>query len=85
MFRKLKTVLDPDDLSRILGHVGNHFPDLYEMFKKLMDPCGLLFYDMTSIISYSKNLKLVEKGYRPSGSRIQQPAGHDPICYESSR
>ena len=63
--RSLKPNLDPDDLSRILGYVGNHFPDLYEMFRKLMDPGGLLFYDMTSIISYSKNLKLAEKGYNP--------------------
>ena len=28
-----------------------------------MEPGGLLFYDMTSIISYSKNLKLAEEGY----------------------
>ena len=35
------------------------------MFRKLMDPGGLLFYDMTSIISYTKNLKLAEKGYNP--------------------
>ncbi|MCL4420520.1 MAG: hypothetical protein M1477_02385, partial [Candidatus Thermoplasmatota archaeon] len=27
--RKLKPDLDPDELSRILGYVGNHFPDLY--------------------------------------------------------
>ncbi len=64
--RKLKPDLDPDDLSNILGYVGNHFPDLYEMFRKLMEPGGLLFYDMTSIISYSKNLKLAEKGYNPN-------------------
>jgi hypothetical protein len=63
--RSLKPDLDPDDLSRILGYVGIHFPDLYEMFRKLMKPSGLLFYDMTSIISYSKNLKLAEKGYNP--------------------
>ena len=61
--RQLKPDLDPDDLSRILGHVGNHFPDLYEAFRKLMEPDGFLFYDMTSVISYSKNLKPAEKGY----------------------
>ena len=61
--RTLETDLDPDELSRILGYIGNHFPDLYEMFRKVMEPGGLLFYDMTSIISYSKNLKLAEKGY----------------------
>ena len=61
--RSLKPDLDPDDLSRVLAYIGNHFPDLYEAFRKLMKPGGLLFYDMTSVISYSKNLKLAEKGY----------------------
>ena len=32
--RKFQTDLDPDDLSNILGYVGNHFPDLYELFRK---------------------------------------------------
>jgi transposase len=40
--------------------------DLYETFRKLMEPGGLLFYDMKSVISYLKNLKLAEKGYNPS-------------------
>lgn len=70
--RTLKTELDPDDLSRILGYLGKHFPDLYGMFKKIMEPGGLLFYDMTSIISYSKNLKLAEKGYNPSHEHENQ-------------
>ena len=35
------------------------------MFRKIMEPGDMLFYDMTSIISYSKNLKLAEKGYNP--------------------
>ncbi|MHB8560767.1 MAG: transposase [Thermoplasmataceae archaeon] len=68
----MKTNLDPDDLSRILGYIGNHFPDMYEMFRKIMEPGGLLFYDMTSIISYSKNLKLAEKGYNPSHEHENQ-------------
>jgi hypothetical protein len=63
--RSLRPDLDPDELSRILGYVGNHFQDLYEMFRKIMEPGGLLFYDMISIISSSKNLNLAEKGYNP--------------------
>ena len=70
--RTLKPNLDPDDLSGILGYAGNHFPDLYEMFRKLMEPGGLLFYDMTSVISYSKNLKLAEKGYNPDHEHENQ-------------
>ena len=72
--RSLKTDLDPDDLSRILGYIGNHFPDLYEMFRKLMELGGLLFYDITSVISYSKNLKLAEKGYNPDHEYENQVA-----------
>ena len=30
-----------------------------------MEPSGFLFYDMTSIVSYSRNLNLAEKGYNP--------------------
>ncbi|MFG1450159.1 MAG: hypothetical protein AAE983_05930 [Thermoplasmataceae archaeon] len=35
------------------------------MFRKLMEPGGLPFYDMAPIISYSKNLIPAEKGYTP--------------------
>ena len=70
--RTLKTGLDADDLSKILGYIGKHFPDLYGMFKEIMEPGGLLFYDMTSIISYSKNLKLAEKGYNPNHEHENQ-------------
>ncbi len=41
---------DPDELSRILGYAGIHFPDLYELFRKFMEPEGMLFYDMISIV-----------------------------------
>lgn len=70
--RTLKADLDPDELSRILGYIGKHFPDQYEMFRKIMEPGGFLFYDMTSIISYSKNLKLAEKGYNPDHEHENQ-------------
>jgi transposase len=42
------------------------------MFRNLMEPGGFLFYDMTSIISYSKNLKLAEKGYNPDHAHENQ-------------
>ncbi|EQD35527.1 transposase (IS4) [mine drainage metagenome] len=64
--------LDPDDLSRTLGYIGDHFPDLYDLFRKIMEPGGFLFYDMTSIVSYSKNLKLAEKGYNPEHDHENQ-------------
>ncbi len=70
--RKMKPDLDPEELSRILGYIGQHFPDLYDMFRKIMEPGGLLFYDMTSIISYSKNLKLAEKGYNAENEHENQ-------------
>ena len=41
--RSLKPDLDPDDLSRILVYMGNHFHDMYYMFRKFTVPGGLLF------------------------------------------
>lgn len=49
--RKFQTDLDPDDLSNIFGYIVNHFPDHYEMFRKLMESGGFDFYNMTSVIS----------------------------------
>ena len=61
--RALTASLDPHNLSRILSYIGSHFADMYKIFRQIMEPGGFLFYDMTSIISYSRNLKLAEKGY----------------------
>jgi transposase len=70
--RTLKTDLDPEELSRILGYIGNHFSDMYDIFRNVMEKGGLLFYDMTSIVSYSRNLKLAEKGYNPDHEHENQ-------------
>ena len=43
--------------------MGNQFSDQNEAFNKLVEAGSLLFYDMTSVTSCSKNLKLAEKGY----------------------
>lgn len=50
-------------ISQGLGYVGNYFPDLYHIFKKLMEPCGMLFYHILSVVTYQGNLKLAEKGH----------------------
>jgi len=35
--RTLKTDLDPEELSRILGYIGNHFSDMYDIFRNVME------------------------------------------------
>ncbi len=70
--RSLKANLDPDELSEALGYIGDRFPDLYNLFRKLMEPGGMVFYDMTAVMSYSRNLILAEKGYNPDFAKERQ-------------
>ena len=49
-------------LSDVLAELGNN-PQIYDLYAKLAQEGGMLFYDLTSVLSYSKNLKLAEKGY----------------------
>jgi len=49
-------------LSDVLAELGNN-PQIYDLYAKLAQEGGMLFYDLTAVLSYSKNLKLAEKGY----------------------
>ena len=72
--RKIRANLDPEKLSDALAYVGDRFPDLYDLFRKIMEPGGMLFYDMTAVLSYSRNLILAEKGYNADFAKDKQIA-----------
>jgi transposase len=57
-----KINLSPRHLSEVLTTLGN-MPQIYDVYGKLAQEGGMLFYDLTAVLSYSKNLKLSEKGY----------------------
>jgi hypothetical protein len=59
-----KVNLSSRHLSDILAQVGSD-PQIYDVYAKLASEGGMLFYDLTTILTYSKNLKLAEKGYNP--------------------
>jgi hypothetical protein len=53
----------------VLAELGNN-PQIYDLYAKLAQEGGMLFYDLTSVLSYSKNLKLAEKGYNANQINI---------------
>lgn len=46
--------------------------ETYDLFAKLSPDAGMLFYDLTSILSYSKRLSLAERGYNPDWEQVGQ-------------
>jgi len=61
--RKIDVNLSPKNVSAALSTIGNMVEETYELFAKLSPEAGMLFYDLTSVLSYSKKLKLAERGY----------------------
>ena len=55
--------LSPKHVSMILEDVGKQVESWYRVFSKLTSKEGILLYDMTTLFSYSKQIKLAEKGY----------------------
>lgn len=55
--------LQPANVSSTLATLGSMVQETYELFAKLAPEPGMLFYDLTSVLSYSKKLKLAERGY----------------------
>jgi transposase len=60
---KIDTNLSPTNVSSTLATLGNMVEETYDLFAKLSPEAGMLFYDLTSVLSYSKKLKLAERGY----------------------
>ena len=46
--------------------------ETYELFAKLSPEAGMLFYDLTSVLSYSKKLSLAERGYNTDWEQVGQ-------------
>ncbi|MDR0372265.1 MAG: transposase [Nitrososphaerota archaeon] len=69
---KLKANLTPTNITTTLTTIGHMIQETYTLFHDLSPQGGMLFYDLTSILSHSKNLKLAEKGYNPQKKRVNQ-------------
>lgn len=64
--------LSPNTLSEKLRRIGVDVIGQKQFFKHLSTRSRVLVFDMSSIFSYSENLKLAEKGYNSEGLYLKQ-------------
>jgi hypothetical protein len=69
---KIGVDLSPRNVSEALTSLGYMVEETYNLFAKLSPEGGMLFYDLTSILSYSKYLRLAERGYNPDWEQVGQ-------------
>ena len=69
---KIDVNLSPKNVSDTLSTIGNMVEETYELFAKLSPDAGMLFYDLTSVLSYSKKLSLAERGYNTDWEQVGQ-------------
>ncbi len=71
--RTINVNLSPKHVSEALRDAGRHVVWWYDLFSKLAgDDGGLLLYDLTTIFTYSRSMKLAEKGYNPDHEYMDQ-------------
>ena len=70
--KKIDVNLSPKNVSDTLSTIGNMVEETYELFAKLSPDAGMLFYDLTSVLSYSNKLSLAEKGYNADWEQVGQ-------------
>jgi len=64
--------LTPKNTTTILKNTGTMIQETYDLFHELTPQGGMLFYDLTSILSQSKRLLLAERGYNPDWEQSGQ-------------
>jgi transposase len=55
--------LNEKHISTLLKDIGKNITHYYHLFSQLQTNNNLILYDLTTIFTYSKNLKLAEKGH----------------------
>jgi transposase len=70
--RKIDVDLSPKHVSDTLSTIGNMVEETYTLFANLSPEGGMLFYDLTSVLSYSKKLSLAERGYNADWESVSQ-------------
>jgi transposase len=64
--------LTPKNITQTLTTLGEMIGETYDLFTQLTPKGGMLFYDLTSVLTYSKNLLLAEHGYNPEHEKKTQ-------------
>ncbi|MDR0470162.1 MAG: transposase [Nitrososphaerota archaeon] len=69
---QLNANLTPKNITQTLQTLGEMTEETYDLFAQLTPKGGMFFYDLTSILSYSKKLLLAERGYNPNWEQTGQ-------------
>lgn len=70
--RELDASLSPNTLSEKLRRIGADVIGQKLFFEHLMNGNRVLVFDMSSVFSYSENLRLAERGYNSEGLYLKQ-------------
>jgi len=70
--QEMRVDLNPKSMSLILREIGEDVSTWRQMFDLLTPRDDILLYDLTSILTYSQNIRLAEKGYNPDHEYLNQ-------------
>jgi transposase len=70
--QEMKVDLNPKSMSLILREIGEDVSTWRQLFELLTPKDDILLYDLTSILTYSQNIRLAEKGYNPNHEYLKQ-------------
>jgi len=70
--QKIDASLSPNTLSDVLREIGKDYASQKEFFDGLMVDSKTLIFDLSSIFSYSENLKYAEKGHNADHLYLKQ-------------
>jgi transposase len=70
--QKINASLSPNTLSDVLREIGKDYASQKEFFDGLMVDSKTLIFDLSSIFSYSENLKYAEKGHNADHLYLNQ-------------
>jgi len=70
--QKIDASLSPNTLSDVLREIGEDYASQKEFFDGLMVDSKTLIFDLSSIFSYSENLKYAEKGHNADHLYLKQ-------------
>lgn len=69
---EIEASLSPNTLSEKLRRIGRDVIGQRQFFDRLLNGNGVLVFDMSSIFSYSENIRLAERGYNSEGLYLKQ-------------
>jgi len=72
LFREMEVSLSPNILSKRLRYIGGDWEAQKRFFESLLVNTRYLLFDLSSIVSYSENLRLAEKGYNVEHLYLKQ-------------